>query len=131
MSRAGRGLRRKRTALELVVLIVSVLAAGAVVAGLIVSSFTGGAGAPDLRAVAHATGEERSGGVVYEVTIRNAGGETAENVVLEVTVGTELRELEILSVSKGDEETATVVFPRGTSGDATVEILSYHATTRG
>lgn len=131
MSRPGRGLRRKRTSLELGVLVVSFLAAGAVVAGLVVSSFTGGEGGPDLRASTRPTGDARSGGTLYEVMVRNTGGETAENVVIEVTVGNETRELDILSVSKGDEEKAIVVFPPGTSGPATVEILSYHGTTRG
>jgi hypothetical protein len=74
---------------------------------------------------------ERSGGAIYEVVIRNVGDKTAENVMVEVTVGQEVRELEILSVGKADKETATVLFPSGTSDPATVRILSYHATTRG
>lgn len=131
MSRSGRGVGRKRTPLELGVLVVAILATAAVVVGLIVSGLTGGGGGPDVRALARPTGEQRSGGAVYELTIRNDGGETAENVVIEVTVGDEVREIELLSVAKGDDETATVIFPSGTSGDATAKILSYHASTRG
>jgi uncharacterized protein (TIGR02588 family) len=131
MSRTGRGVGRKRTPLELGVLVVSILATAAVVVGLAVSAVTGGEGGPNVRATARPTGEERSGGAVYELTIRNDGGETAENVVIEVAVGDEVRELELLSVAKGDDETATVIFPSGTSEDATVRILSYHASTRG
>lgn len=48
------------------------------------------------------------------------GGETAENVVLEVRVGEELRELEILSIAKNDEEKAITVFPPEMAGRATV-----------
>jgi uncharacterized protein (TIGR02588 family) len=131
MSRPIRGIARKRTPLELGVLIVSVLSVLAIVVGLVVSGITGGAGGPDLRASAEPTGEERSGGAVYEVSIRNDGGETAENVVVEVTIGDQVREFELLSVAKGDEETATLIFPPGTSQDATVRILSYHSSTRG
>lgn len=124
-------LRRKRTPLELGVLAFSLAATVAVVGGLLASSVSGGDGGPDLRASARPTGEERSGGAVYEVVIRNVGGESAENVVVEVAIGEQVRELEILSVGKGDEETATVVFAPGTREPATVRILSYHATTRG
>ena len=124
-------LRRKRTPLELGVLVFSLAATAAVVTGLVAARLSGADGGPDLRASARPTGEERSEGAIYEVIILNAGGKTAENVMVEVAVGDEVRELEILSVAKGDDETATVVFPTGTRDQATVRILSYHATTRG
>jgi hypothetical protein len=130
-SSAKRGVRRGRTPFELGVLVVSIAAVGAIVVGLVVAGVSGPDGPPNLRAIAHPTGEQRSGGSVYEVTITNGGGETAENVVLEVVVADETREIEILSVSKGDDETVTTIFPPGTTGPATVEILSYHSTTRG
>lgn len=131
MSRSRRGLRRERTKLELGVLLVSVAAVGTVVVGLVVAGVSGGTGPPDLRATVGPSGVERSGGAVYELSVRNQGGQTAENVVVEVSVGSETREVEILSVSKGDEEVASVVFPRGTAGTATARVLSYHETTRG
>lgn len=131
MSRSRRGIRRGRTPLELGVLAVSLAAVGAVVAGLVVVNVTGGEGGPDLEVAVRETDEQRSGGVVYEVTIRNRGGQTAENVVVEVTAGGESRELDILSVSKDDEEIASVVFPPGTAGEGTARVLSYHETTRG
>ena len=131
MSRSRSRVRRGRTPLELAVLLVSLAAVASVVAGLIIASATGGEGPPDLVAVARPTGLERSGGALYELLVRNQGGQTAENVVVEVTVGSETREVEILSVSKGDEEVASVVFPRGTDGTAEARVLSYHETTRG
>lgn len=129
--RSSSGVRRERTRLELAVLFVSLAATASVVVGLIASGVTGASGGADLVATVNDTGRRASGGTVYELTIRNRGGETAENVVVEVTVGEETRELEILSVSKGDEEVATVIFPLGTTGAATARVLSYHQTTRG
>ena len=131
MSRPARGALRSRTLLENVVLAVSLVAVAAVVIGLVVAAVGGGDDGPDLRATVRATGLQRSGGAIYEVEIRNVGGHTAENVVIEVTLGDEKRELEVLSVAKGDDETATVVFPPGASGTAAVRVLSYHETTRG
>ena len=112
-------------------MITSLLAIAAVVAGLIAASTSGGEGPPDLRTSVAPVGVERSGGVIYELTVENRGGATAENVVVEITVGEESREIEVLSVAKGDEESATVVFPPGTSGAAGAVVLSYHETTRG
>jgi uncharacterized protein (TIGR02588 family) len=131
MSPAKRGARRARSPLETIVLVVSLAAVSTIVLGLVVARFSGGKGEADLRASIRATGLAASGGEVYEVTIRNVGGETAENVVIEVTLGEETRELELLSVSKGDDETATVIFPSGSTGTPIVEVLSYHETTRG
>jgi uncharacterized protein (TIGR02588 family) len=123
--------QRRRTAFEIAVLAVSIAAVALVVVGLIVAAIGGGDGGADLRATVRATGRQASGGELYEVLIRNVGDETAENVVIEVTLGEETRELELLSVSKGDEEKATIVFPLGASGVASVDVLSYHETTRG
>jgi uncharacterized protein (TIGR02588 family) len=131
MSKQQRGIRRGRTPLELGVLLVSVLAVLSVAGGLIAANLSGGEGPPHLRVTVHATGEQRSGGVVYEVTVRNLGGQTAENVIVEVTFGEESREVEILSVSKDDEEIASVVFPPGSTGSLGAHVLSYHETTRG
>lgn len=120
-----------RTPFEIGVLIVSLVATGAIVGGLIAFGVTSGPDIADLRVSVRDSGVHASGGVVFEVTVRNVGSKTAENVVVEVAAGEETRELELLSVSKGDEETATIVFPPGTSGPVTAQILSYHETTRG
>lgn len=130
MSRSRRGVRRKRTFFETAVLVISLAAAAAVVGGLLVSGLTGPSGPADLSVAVQPTEARGSGGVVYEVIVSNRGGQTAENVVIEVTAGDETRELEILSVSKQDEEIAAVIFPAG-SDPPTARVLSYHETTRG
>jgi len=131
MSPAKKGARRARTPFETVVLVVSFAAVSSIVLGLVMAKVSGGKDEADLRTSIRATGAVASGGEVYELTIRNVGGETAENVVIEITLGEETRELELLSVSKGDDETATVIFPTGGTGTPVVEVLSYHETTRG
>ena len=131
MTARRRGVRRGRTPFELVVLLVSVSAVIAVAAGLVVARVSGVEGGADLRPSVDPAGVPRSGGLAFEVVIRNVGGETAENVVVEVTLGEETRELELLSISKGDQERATVVFSADAVGRPTVEVLSYHETTRG
>lgn len=131
MSPAKRGLRRGRTPFEIAVLAVSLAATGAVVAGLVAFGVTTGPDVADLRVTVRDAGVRASGGAVFEVVVRNVGDKTAENVVVEVLLGEETRELELLSVSKRDEETATVIFPEGTTGPATARVLSYHETTRG
>ena len=123
--------RRTRTPFEIAVLVIAITAVALIVAGLVIARLTGESGPPDLRVTVRGTGEQGSGGDLYEVSIRNVGGETAENVVIEVTLGDETREVEILSVAKGDEEQATVVFPAGSTGAPSARVLSYHMTTRG
>lgn len=125
-----RSLRRERTPFEKGVLAVSILAVGSIIAGLLLASTTGAEGPPDLRVSVAETPINRSGGVVYAVTVRNVGGETAANVVIEVVVGGESREIELVSVAKGDEEEASAIFPPGTSGTARASVLSYHRATR-
>ena len=122
---------RKRTAFEISVLVAAIAAVSLVFVGLILARFSGAEGPADLRTSIRATGEQGSGGLLYEVLIRNVGGETAENVVIEASIGEEIREAEVLSVSKGDEERVTVIFPAGLPGTPQVRVLSYHMTTRG
>lgn len=131
MSPAKRGVRRSRTLFETIVLAVALAAVSSIVLGLVAARISGSRGAADLRASIRATGEAVSGGELYELTIRNVGGETAENVVIEITIGEETRELELLSISKGDDEKASIIFPSGSTGTPVVEVLSYHETTRG
>jgi hypothetical protein len=71
------------------------------------------------------TGEEVSGGRTLEVTVTNVGGTSAENVVIEVTVGEVVREITLDLVAKGDEGSADVVVPTDASGTPHAEVLSY------
>ena len=131
MSKRRVQIRRGRTPLELSVLVASLVAIAVVVVGLVVAGVTGGEGPPDLKTSVDPVAVERSGGVVYQVAVENRGGESAENVVIEIVIGSETREIEILSVARGDQEEASVVFPPGTTGRSTARVLSYHSTTRG
>ena len=60
-----------------------------------------------------------------EVTVRNVGGTSAENVIVEVTVGDVTREVNLDLVAKGDTESAGVVVPAGTTGPSHAEVVSY------
>ena len=119
------GLGRERTTLEWVLLLVSLAATLAVVAGLVVSELSGRGGPVDLRVSVTDTGEQASGGRPLEVTVTNVGGTSAENVVVEVTVDEVVREITLDLVAKGDEESAQVVVPTGATGQPHGEVLSY------
>lgn len=121
--------QRSRSPFELGVLIASIAAIVAVVAGLILAGVQRVPEPPDLRVSVVRQGEA-SGGVTYLVRVRNDGGRTAESVVVEVTVGNEARETELVAVARSDEESAVVVFPAGTTGDARAEIQSYTEPAR-
>lgn len=118
-----------RSLFEFLVLGLSALAIVAVVVTLVVQGFKERPSRPDLSAIV-SPASNGSGGVTYMVVVRNDGGETAEHVVVEVTVGAESRETELAAVARGDEEQATVVFPAGTTGPAQAEILSYTESSR-
>lgn len=124
-SRASQGIRRDRTPLEIGILVISLLAIVAVVVALLMSDLRVATGPPDLRATVRQAGAPRSGGVPYEVLVRNEGGETAQNVEIEVTVDSETRTLNLTAVTRGDEETGVVLFPSGTTGAARAEVQSY------
>lgn len=124
-----RGLARERTPFEVAILAVALLAVVGIVTGLLLSGGGGSGSQPDLRANVRATGLA-SGGQTYLVTVRNNGGRTAENVVVEVTIGSESRETELLAVARRDAEHAIVVFPPGTTGAPQVAILSYTEPAR-
>ena len=119
------GVGRQRTTFEWVLLVVSLAATLAVVAGLVASELFGRGGPVDLRVSVIDTGEQASGGRTLEVTVTNVGGTSAENVVIEVTVGEVVREITLDLVAKGDEESAEVVVPTDTSGTPHAEVLSY------
>ena len=119
------GIKRKRTPFEWTLLVVSLAATLAVVVGLVVSGLTGPRGPADLRVSVADVGEPGSGGRPLEVTVRNVGGTSAENVIVEVTVGDVVREVNLDLVAKGDEETAAVVLPTDAGGAPVVEVVSY------
>jgi len=90
----GRGIRRERTPFEWALLVVSLGATMAVVAGLVVSGLAGPRGPADLRVTVVAeAGGPAGGGRPFEVTVRNVGGTSAENVVIEITAGDVTREV--------------------------------------
>ena len=121
----SRGIVRERTPFELVLLVVSLAATLAVVTGLVVSGLTGPRGPADLRVTVDKADEPASGGRPVQVTVSNVGGTSAENVIVEVTVGDLTREVTLDLVAKGDTESATVVVPADASDPPHAEIVSY------
>jgi uncharacterized protein (TIGR02588 family) len=122
---ASRGIGRERTPFELALLVVSLAATLAVVAGLVVSGLTGPHGPADLRVTIADADEPASGGRPLEITVSNVGGTSAENVIVEVTVGDLTREVNLDLVAKGDTESATVVVPADSADPAHAEVVSY------
>ena len=121
----NRGVRRERTPLEWVLLVVSLAATLAVVTMLVMSGLTGPRGPADLRVTVADAGEPASGGRPLEVTVTNTGGTSATDVLVEVTVGDVTREMSLDLVAKGDTESATVVVPTGAAGEPRAEVVSY------
>jgi uncharacterized protein (TIGR02588 family) len=124
-SSTSTGIRRERTPFEWTLLVVSLAATLAVVVGLALSELTGPRGPADLRVSVTDAAEPASGGRPLEVTVTNVGGTSAENVIVEVTVGAVTREVNLDLVAKGDEETAVIVVPADADGSPHVEVVSY------
>jgi uncharacterized protein (TIGR02588 family) len=122
---SGGGIKRKRTPLEWALLLVSLAATLAVVVGLLVSGLAGPRGPADLRVNIADAGQPASGGRPLEVTVMNVGGTSAENVIVEVTVGDVTREVDLDLVAKGDTESAAVVVPADSTGEPHAEVVSY------
>jgi len=121
----NRGITRERTPLEWALLVVSLVATLVVVGVLVVSGLTGPRGPADLRVTVADTGESASGGRPLEVIVANVGGTSAENVIVEITVGDVTREVNVDLVAKGDTESATVVVPADAAGSPRAEVVSY------
>jgi uncharacterized protein (TIGR02588 family) len=121
----NRGIRRKRTPLEWALLVVSLAATVAVVAVLVTSGLSGPRGPADLRVTVADVDEPASGGRPLEVTVTNVGGTSAENVIVEVSVGDVTREVNLDLVAKGDTESASVVVPADATGPPQGEVVSY------
>jgi uncharacterized protein (TIGR02588 family) len=122
---SGGGIGRKRTPFEWALLVVSLAATLAVVAGLVLSGLAGPRGSADLRVTIVDADEPASGGRPLEVTVTNVGGTSAENVIVVVTVGDVTREVNLDLVAKGDTETAAVVVPADAAGPPRAEVVSY------
>jgi uncharacterized protein (TIGR02588 family) len=121
----SRGSRRERTPFEWALLVVSLAATLAVVAGLVVSGLEGPRGPADLRVTVAEADQAASGGRPLEVTVTNVGGTSAENVIVEVTVGAVTREVDLDLVAKGDTESAAVVVPVEAAGSLRTHVVSY------
>jgi uncharacterized protein (TIGR02588 family) len=121
----SRGIRRERTPFEWALLVVSLAATLAVVAGLVVSGLAGPRGPADLRVTVADADQPASGGRPLEVTVTNVGGTSAENVIVEVTVGVVTREVDLDLVAKGDTESAAVVVPAEAAGPPRTQVVSY------
>jgi uncharacterized protein (TIGR02588 family) len=119
------GPRRERTPFEWAILLVSLAATLAVVAGLVVGGLAGPDGPADLRVTVADVGGQASGGRPLEVSVTNVGGTSAENVIIEVTVGDVTREVNLELVAKGDEESAAVVVPDDAVGPPRAEVVGY------
>jgi uncharacterized protein (TIGR02588 family) len=121
----SRGVRRKRTPLEWTLLVVSLAATLAVVAGLVVSGLAGPRGAADLRVTIADAATPASGGRPLQITVSNVGGTSAQNVIVEITLGDVTREVNLDLVAKGDSESAAVVFPTDAEGSPHADVVSY------
>jgi uncharacterized protein (TIGR02588 family) len=119
------GRRRDRTPFEWALLLVSLAATLAVAVGLVVGGLAGPRGPADLRVTVADAGGQASGGRPLEVNVQNLGGTSAENVIIEITVGDVTREVNLDLVAKGDEESATVVVPNDAAGQPQAEVVSY------
>jgi uncharacterized protein (TIGR02588 family) len=121
----SRGIRRERTPFEWALLVASLAATLAVVAGLAASRLAGPRGPADLRVTVEDADGPASGGRPLEVTVTNAGGTSAQNVIVEVTMGDVTREVNLDLVAKGDTESAAIVVPAGAAGPPRAEVVSY------
>jgi uncharacterized protein (TIGR02588 family) len=122
---SGGGIKRERTPFEWALLLGSLAATIAVVVGLLVSGLAGPRGPADLRITIADANEPASGGRPLEVAVTNVGGTSAENVIVEVTVGDVTREVNLDLVAKGDTESAAVVVPADATGEPHAEVVSY------
>ena len=79
----------------------------------------------DLEVDIAAAADPASGGRPLQIAVTNVGQTSAENVVIEVTVGDVVREVTLALVAKGDEESATVIVPATSTASPHAEVLSY------
>jgi uncharacterized protein (TIGR02588 family) len=119
-------LKRERTPFEWALLAVALIAIGSVVTGLFRYAGQKSGGPAELSVEVEQTGTHADGGPQVEVTVRNTGGSGAEQVVSEVKMGDESREVTLTRIPKDDQASALVVFPPGTTGTPEADLLSYN-----
>jgi uncharacterized protein (TIGR02588 family) len=119
-------LKRERTPFEWALLAVALAAIGTVIVGLFLYAGHKAGGEAELQIEVVDTGKTVDGGPQVEVTVKNVGGSGAEEVVTEVTMGEEAREVTMVRIPKDDEASALVTFPEGTTGTPEGELLSYN-----
>jgi uncharacterized protein (TIGR02588 family) len=119
-------LKRERTPFEWALLAVALAAIGTVIVGLFLYAGHKAGGEAELQIEVVDTGKTVDGGPQVEVTVKNVGGSGAEEVVTEVTMGEETREVTMVRIPKDDEASALVTFPEGTTGTPEGELLSYN-----
>jgi uncharacterized protein (TIGR02588 family) len=115
--------RSREKLFDRIVLVAAGIAILLVVGGLIWYGMTSGGGPADLEPTIVDTGRTEGDERVYQVTISNKGGTTAEDLVVEVMLGDESREVQIRFVTKGDQEEVFVSIPG--SGTPEVRVVSY------
>lgn len=115
--------KNKRNRFQVVVLAISLISILGVIGGLTFYGITSGTGPAELEATVVDTGERVDGEKVYNVVVKNRGGRTAEDLIIEVTAGDKTVEVDIRFVTKGDREEAFVMLPEGIEPE--VKVISY------
>ena len=124
--RAPQSLKRERTSFERALLLVSVASIAAVLVGLFLYAGDTAGEQASLETTVQRTGRLVDGGPEVLVSLTNQGGSGAEDVVVEVKIGEETREVSFVRIAKHEERTAAVVFPPEARGTAEASILSYN-----
>ena len=99
------GLSRSRTAFEMVILFVAIVAITTIVGGLGFYAFTFKTGPADLQ-LAVLPDEQKEN--TFVIRVNNRGGTTAEDVIVEVASEDESHDVEFKVVAKGGAEEAVV-----------------------
>ena len=124
--RKPQSLKRERTPFERALLVVSVASIAAVLVGLFLYAGDTAGEQAALDLTVQRTGRQVDGGPEVLVTLTNQGGSGAEDVVVEVKIGEETREVSFVRIAKHEERTAAVIFPPEAQGTAEASILSYN-----
>lgn len=125
-SQKQQGLRRERSGFEWVLLTVSLAAIAAVVFGLFRYSGDTSGDAASLTAEVEETGRMVDGGPEVLVTLTNEGDSGAVDVVVEVKIGVQTREISFLRIAKDEERTGAVVFGPESAGLPEASVVSYN-----
>lgn len=124
--RKPQSLKRGRTPFEWALLVISLASIAAVLVGLFLYAGDTAGEQAALEASVEDTGRKINGGPEFLVTLTNKGGSGAEDIVVEVKIGGETRELVFVRIAKDEERTGAVIFPPDAQGSAEASILSYN-----